>query len=90
MTTPKMDNEDDVKRLIDIISNGDLTAAAQERLHQEGLWPLYESLRQNGLCGLCVRSPKWVGKLGRRGRDIQRPMDDEAFMSDTEYLASPS
>ena len=46
MTTPKMDNEDNVKRLIDIISNGDLTAEAQERLHQEGLWPLYESLRQ--------------------------------------------
>jgi hypothetical protein len=46
MTTPKMDNEDDVKRLIDIISNGDLTAEAQERLHQEGLWLLYESLRQ--------------------------------------------
>ena len=46
MTTPKMDNEDDVKRLIDIISNGDLTAEAQERLHREGLWPLYESLRQ--------------------------------------------
>ena len=26
--------------------NGDLTAEAQERLHHEGLWPLYESLRQ--------------------------------------------
>jgi hypothetical protein len=45
MTTPKIDNED-IERLIDIISDGDLTAEAQERLHQEGLWPLYESLRQ--------------------------------------------
>ena len=41
----KIDNED-VERLIDIIGDGDLTAEAQERLHQEGLWPLYESLRQ--------------------------------------------
>ena len=45
MTTPKIDNED-IERLIDIIGDGDLTAKAQERLHQEGLWPLYESLRQ--------------------------------------------
>jgi hypothetical protein len=39
MTTPKIDNED-IERLIDIIGDGDLTAEAQERLHQEGLWPL--------------------------------------------------
>jgi hypothetical protein len=45
MTAPKMDNED-FERLIDIIGGGDLTAEARERLHQEGLWPLYESLRQ--------------------------------------------
>ena len=45
MTTPKIDNED-IERLIDIIGDGDLTAEAQERLHQEGLWPLYESLPQ--------------------------------------------
>ena len=45
MTTPKMDDEH-IERLIDIIGDGDLTAEAQERLHQEGLWPLYESLRQ--------------------------------------------
>ena len=45
MTTPKMDNEN-IERLIDIIGDGDLTAEAQERLRQEGLWPLYESLRQ--------------------------------------------
>ena len=45
MMTPKMDNEN-IERLIDIIGDGDLTAEAQERLHQEGLWPLYESLRQ--------------------------------------------
>ena len=45
MTTPEMDNEN-IVRLIDIIGDGDLTAEAQERLHQEGLWPHYESLRQ--------------------------------------------
>ena len=45
MTTPKMDNEN-IERLIDIIGDGDLTAEAQERLQQEGLWPLYESVRQ--------------------------------------------
>jgi hypothetical protein len=43
--TPEMDDEE-IERVIDIIGDGDLTAAAQERLHQEGLWPLYESLRQ--------------------------------------------
>jgi hypothetical protein len=68
MTTPKMDNED-VGRLIDIIGDGDLTAEAQERLHQEGLWPLYESLRQTAYAAR-VRPPKWVA-AGRRGRDIQ-------------------
>jgi hypothetical protein len=41
----KMDY-DDIERLIDIIGDGGLTADARERLHQEGLWPLYESLRQ--------------------------------------------
>jgi hypothetical protein len=40
-----MDNEN-IERLIDIIGDGDLTVEAQERLHQEGLRPLYESLRQ--------------------------------------------
>jgi hypothetical protein len=45
MTTPEMDNEN-IVRLIDIIGDGDLTAEAQEQLHLEGLWPLYESLRQ--------------------------------------------
>jgi hypothetical protein len=43
--TSTMD-DDDVERMIDIIGDGDLTAEALERLHQEGLWPLYESLRQ--------------------------------------------
>ena len=45
MSVPKMVDED-IERMIDIIGDGDLTAEAQERLHQEGLWPLYESLRQ--------------------------------------------
>jgi hypothetical protein len=42
---PRMDDED-IERMIAIIGDGELTAAAQERLHREGLWPLYESLRQ--------------------------------------------
>jgi hypothetical protein len=42
---PEYDDEG-MARLIDIIGDGDLTAEAQERLHREGLWPLYESLRQ--------------------------------------------
>jgi hypothetical protein len=43
--TSTMDDED-IERMIDIIGDGDLTAEAQERLHEEGLWPLYQSLRQ--------------------------------------------
>ena len=35
-----------IERIIDIIGDGDLTAEAQEKLRQEGLWPLYDSLRQ--------------------------------------------
>jgi hypothetical protein len=45
MTVPKM-GDGDIERMIDIIGDGDLTAAAREQLHREGLWPLYESLRQ--------------------------------------------
>jgi hypothetical protein len=45
MTAPKMDDED-IERMIDTIGDGELTAEAQERLHREGLWPLYESLRK--------------------------------------------
>jgi hypothetical protein len=43
--TSTMD-DDDVERMIDIIGDGDLTAEAQERLHEQGLLPLYQSLRQ--------------------------------------------
>jgi hypothetical protein len=43
--TSTMDDED-IERMIDVIGDGDLTAEAQERLHEEGLWPLYQSLRQ--------------------------------------------
>jgi hypothetical protein len=32
--------------MIDIIGDGGLTPEARERLHQEGLWPLYERVRQ--------------------------------------------
>lgn len=38
--------DEDIERVIDIIGDGELTAEARERLHREGLWPLYESLRQ--------------------------------------------
>jgi hypothetical protein len=44
MTVPKMD-DGDIERMMDIIGDGDLTAAAREQLHREGLWPLCESLR---------------------------------------------
>jgi hypothetical protein len=37
-------DDQDVERMIDIVGDGELTAEAQERLHREGLWPLYESL----------------------------------------------
>ena len=43
--TPEMDDEE-IERVIDIIGDGELTAEAQERLQREGLWPLYESMRQ--------------------------------------------
>jgi hypothetical protein len=43
--TSTMD-DDDVERMIDIIGDGDLTAEAHERLHEQGLLPLYQSLRQ--------------------------------------------
>jgi hypothetical protein len=43
--TAKIDY-DDIERMIDIIGDGGLTPEARERLHQEGLWPLYESLRR--------------------------------------------
>jgi len=45
MTALKM-RDVDIERMIDIIGEGELTAEAEERLHREGLWPLYESLRQ--------------------------------------------
>ena len=43
--TPKMGDQE-IERIIDIIDDGELTAEAQERLRQESMWPLYESLRQ--------------------------------------------
>jgi len=39
-------DDKDIERMIDIIGDGELSAEAQERLHREGLWPLYESVRQ--------------------------------------------
>jgi hypothetical protein len=45
MLVPKIDDKD-IERMIDIIGDGELTVEAQEQLYREGLWPLYESLRQ--------------------------------------------
>ena len=45
MLVPKIDDKD-IERMIDIIGDGELTLEAQEQLYREGLWPLYESLRQ--------------------------------------------
>jgi hypothetical protein len=56
MTTHKMDDQD-VERMIDIIGDGELTAEARERLHREGLWPLYESLRQTAYSGFVSGRP---------------------------------
>ena len=53
---PEYDDEG-MARLIDIIGDGDLTAEAQERLHQEGLWPLYESLRQTAYAAFVFGHP---------------------------------
>ena len=46
-----------IERIIDIIGDGDLTAEAQEKLRQEGLWPLYESLRQTAYSGFVSGHP---------------------------------
>jgi hypothetical protein len=50
-------NDRDVERMIDIIGDGELTADAQERLHREGLWPLYESLRQTAYDAIVFGRP---------------------------------
>jgi hypothetical protein len=63
MTTRKMDDKD-IERMIDIIGDGDLSAEAQVRLQQEGLWPLYESVRQWPTLPLC--SATQMGKRVRR------------------------
>jgi hypothetical protein len=60
-------DDEEVERVIDIIGDGALTAEAQERLHHEGLWPLYESLRQSAceafVFGSRSEQPKksWLG-----------------------------
>lgn len=63
MTVPKMDDQD-IERMIDIIGDGDLTAEAQECLNREGLWPLYESLRQTAYAAFVSDT---VATLSRRG-----------------------
>ena len=49
--------DEDIERVIDIIGDGELTAEAQERLHREGLWPLYESLLQTAYAAFVFGHP---------------------------------
>jgi hypothetical protein len=70
--TPKMDDEG-IERMIDIIGDGELTAEAKERLHQEGLWPLYESLRQTAYARpLCLAIKIGSGCLPFDAFDLRR------------------
>ena len=50
-------DDGDIERMIDIIGDGELTAEAQEQLHREGLWPLYESLRQTAYAAFVFGHP---------------------------------
>ena len=54
--TPKMGDQQ-IERITDIIDDGELTAEAQERLRQESLWPLYESLRQKATAAFVFGHP---------------------------------
>ena len=56
MTRHKMDDKD-IERMIDIIGDGELSAEAQERLHWEGLWPLYESMWQTAYTAFVFGHP---------------------------------
>ena len=56
MTIHKMDDKD-IERMIDIIGDGELSAEAQERLHREGLWPLYESMWQTAYTAFVFGHP---------------------------------
>jgi hypothetical protein len=55
MTALKM-RDVDIERMTDIIGEGELTAEAEERLHREGLWPLYESLLQTAYMAFVSRN----------------------------------
>jgi hypothetical protein len=58
-----------IERIINIIGDGDLTAEAQERLHQEGLWPLYEGLRQTAYDAFAVGHPNVASVIRVAGQD---------------------
>jgi hypothetical protein len=55
--TPKLDDQE-IERIINIIDDGELTAEAQERPRQEGLWPFYESLWQKATTAFVFGHPK--------------------------------
>jgi len=57
-------NDKDMERVIDNIGDGELTAEAQERLHREALWPLYESLRQT------TYAPLSATQIGSRASEV--------------------
>jgi hypothetical protein len=59
--------------MIDIIGDGDLTAEAQERLHEEGLWPLYQSLRQTAYEAFAAAEVSDRKSLGLGGGVERRP-----------------
>ena len=75
MMTHEID-DDDIERMTDIIGDGELTAEAQQRLHREGLWPLYESLRQTAYAAFVFGPPKWVA-LAPQPPDKCRPSTSE-------------
>jgi hypothetical protein len=58
-----------IERIISIIGDGDLTAEAQEQLHQEGLWPLYESLRQTAYDAFAFGDPNVACVIRVAGQD---------------------
>jgi hypothetical protein len=59
----------DIERIIDIIGDGDLTAKAQRRLHDAGLWPLYESLRQTAYEAFAHGHPNIASVIRVAGQD---------------------
>jgi hypothetical protein len=58
-----------IERIVNIIGDGDLTAEAREKLRQEGLWPLYESLRQTAYEAFAFGHPNVASVIRVAGQD---------------------